>query len=64
MSRWSKRGVLARLFEALQRENKIESVCIDSATVKVHSDGTGALKKTEFKALGARRVNKIGIIKI
>jgi transposase len=31
MSRWSKRGVLARLFEALQRENiiriKIESAC-------------------------------------
>jgi transposase len=58
MSRWSKGGVLARMFEALQRENiiriKIESVCIESTRVKVHSDGTGALKKTGFKALGAR----------
>jgi hypothetical protein len=43
---------------SLQRENiiriKIESVCIESTRVKVHPDGTGALKKTEFKALGAR----------
>jgi transposase len=56
MNRWSKSGVLQRLFEALQIEGiiqiKMESVCLDSTTVKVHPDGTGALKKPESKALG------------
>lgn len=50
MNRWSKSGVLERVFERLQREQivrlKIESVQLDSTIVKVHPDGTGALKKT------------------
>ena len=50
MNRWSKVGVLARLFEHLQRQQiirvKIEAVSLDSTIVKVHPDGTGALKKT------------------
>jgi len=54
MNRWSKAGVLRRLFEALQIEGviqiKMESVCLDSTTVKVHPDGTGALKKTGGRA--------------
>ena len=58
MNRWSKAGVLRRLFEALQIEGviqiKMESVCLDSTTVKVHPDGTGALKKTGDKASGGR----------
>ena len=49
MNRWSKNGVLQRVFEALQVENiiriKVEAVCLDSTTVKVHPNGTGALKK-------------------
>jgi len=48
MNRWSKSGVLKRLFEALQTEGviriRMEEVCLDSITVKVHPDGTGALK--------------------
>lgn len=51
MNRWSKNGVLQRVFEALQVENiiriKVEAVCLDSTTVKVHPNGTGALKKVE-----------------
>ena len=51
MNRWSKNGVLQRVFEALQIEGiikvKVEAVCIDSTTVKVHPNGTGALKKEE-----------------
>lgn len=31
---------------------KVETVSLDSAIVKVHPDGTGALKKTVFKPLG------------
>jgi transposase len=54
MNRWSKNGVLQRLFEALQIEGiiqiRMEAVCLDSTTVKVHPDGTGALKKPESKA--------------
>ena len=46
-------GVLDRLFEHLQREQiiriKIEAVSLDSTIVKVHPDGTGALKKTGLK---------------
>lgn len=53
MNCWSKNGVLKRLFEALQTEGiiriKMEAVCMDSTTVKVHPDGTGALKKPESK---------------
>ena len=50
MNRWSKNGVLDRVFEYLQREQivhiKLEAVSMDSTIVKVHPDGTGALKKT------------------
>ena len=51
MNRWSKNGVLSRVFAALQTEGiiqiNVEVVCLDSTTVKVHPDGTGALKKRE-----------------
>ena len=50
MSRWSKAGVLDRVFERLQHAQivriKIEAVSLDSTSVKVHPDGTGALKNT------------------
>ena len=50
MNRWSKNGVLDRVFEHLQREQmvrvKLEAVLLDSTIVQVHPDGTGALKKT------------------
>ena len=53
MNRWSKSGVLDQVFEQLQREQivriRIEAVSLDSTTVKVHPDGTGALKKTDPK---------------
>lgn len=55
MNRWSKAGVLGRIFTKLQEEQivriKIEAVALDSTTVKVHPDGTGALKKTVVKPL-------------
>jgi len=53
MNRWSKNGVLETVFEQLQRRQlvrvRIEAVSLDSTTVKVHPDGTGALKKTARK---------------
>ncbi len=52
MNRWAKNGVLDRIFERLQREQivrvKLEAVSMDSTIVKVHPDGTGALKKTDL----------------
>jgi transposase len=50
MSRWAKAGVLDVMFEQLQRQGlmnvRIEALSLDSTIVKVHPDGTGALKKT------------------
>ena len=59
MNRWSKNGVLNRVFEYLQREQivriKLEAVSMDSTIVKVHPDGTGALKKNGPQAIGKSR---------
>ena len=45
--------VLDRVFAHLQREQllriRLEAVSLDSTIVKVHPDGTGALKKTAPK---------------
>ena len=50
MNRWAKAGVLNKIFEELQKKDiiriKVETVSLDSTIVKVHPDGTGALKKT------------------
>jgi len=53
MNRWSKIGAMDRVFEKLQLEQivriRIEAFSLDSTSVKVHPDGTGALKKTDHK---------------
>jgi len=50
MNRWAKNGVLERVFSELQKHQaiqiKIDGLSLDSTAVKVHPDGTGALKKT------------------
>ena len=49
-NRWAKNGVLDRVFSALQEDDviniQVDHVSLDSTAVKVHPDGTGALKKT------------------
>ena len=49
MRRWADAGVLDRLFDALQKHHMIrvsvDCLGLDSTSVKVHPDGTGALKK-------------------
>ncbi len=61
MNRWAKNGVLDRVFEKLQLEQivriKIEAFSLDSTVVKVHPDGTGALKKTVLKPSANRAVD-------
>jgi len=53
MNRWSKSGALDRIFEKLQLEQivriRIEAFSLDSTSVKVHPDGTGALKKMDHR---------------
>lgn len=57
MRGWAKAGVLGRVFEAMQSMQiiriKVEVCSLDSTTVKVHPDGTGALKKTGRRPLDA-----------
>ena len=54
MSRWSKGGVMDRIFARLQKERfmevKIQAVSLDSTTVKAHPDAAGALKKRDPNA--------------
>jgi transposase len=58
MNRWSKSGAMDRVFEKLQLEQivriRIEAFSLDSTSVKVHPDGTGALKKTDPRLLANR----------
>jgi transposase len=58
LNRWAKNGVLDRVFEKLQTEQivriNIEAFSLDSTSVKVHPDGTGALKKTVRRPSASR----------
>ena len=58
MNRWATGGVLDRVFAKLQEAQivriKIEAVALDSTIIKVHPDGTGALKKTDRNPLASR----------
>jgi len=58
MNRWAKAGVLDRVFRAMQEEQiiriKLAALSLDSTSVKVHPDGTGALKKRGPKPSGNR----------
>ena len=60
MNRWSKNGVLQRVFEALQMENiiriKAETVCLDSTSVKVHPNDR-CVKKAESRPLDAQEAD-------
>lgn len=55
MRRWADAGILDRLFDALQEHHmigvSIDCLGLDSTSVKVHPDGTGAPKKTDRKRL-------------
>ena len=55
MNRWSKKGVLDRIFMRLQQEQmiriKIEAVSLDSTIIKIHPVGTWALTKLDHSRL-------------
>ena len=58
MNRWSKAGVWDRVFARLQQAGllqvELRVVALDSTIVKVHPDGTGALKKTARRPSASR----------
>ena len=53
-NRWSKNGVLEKIFKELQNMNIIDNrsdvLCLDSIYIKVQPDASGALKKVGNKA--------------
>ena len=57
MNRWSKNGVWDRIFAQWQQEGvlrlELKVVALDSTSVKVHPDGTGAEKK---RSAGDRQI--------
>ena len=58
LNRWSKNQVIERVFARLQAEQilsiKIEVLSLDSTSIKVHPDGTGAHKKTAPRPSASR----------
>ena len=56
MLRWSEKGVLQKLFEALQMagiiEIRMQIIHLDSTPVRVHQDATGVPKKRANNTLG------------
>ena len=59
LRRWAETGVLDRLFAMLQELNLIgegiEVLGLDSTSVKVHPDGTGAQKRNGPQSIGKSR---------
>lgn len=53
LRRWADKGVLERIFTALQEQRliaiRVECIGLDSTCIKVHLDAAGALKKTAHK---------------
>jgi len=44
-SRWSKKGVWARMAEALKRDADLEQLFVESTIVRVHQHATGVPPK-------------------
>jgi len=58
MSRWAKNGILDRVFAKLQQQQiltvRLNVLCLDSTSVKVHPDGAGALKNSDGNLSASR----------
>jgi len=57
LRRWSRKGILQKAFMRLQEKGIIQIsaqiISLDSTSIKVHPDGTGALKNTVNRQLGS-----------
>jgi transposase len=52
-SRWTRRGVWARVLTELAKDQDDESFLIDATIVRAHQDAAGALKKQDPRRSGA-----------
>jgi transposase len=63
VKRWARQGVLDKAFAKLQEKQiiriKIDFICMDITSVKIHPDASGALKKTVLNQSGSREVDEI-----
>ncbi|MDE5978108.1 MAG: transposase, partial [Turicibacter sp.] len=55
-SRWSKNGTIQKIFDEMQKMGLIKTdtdvLCIDSTSIKVHPDATGARKSNGNQDIG------------
>ena len=55
-NRWSKNGVMERVFDALQKSDSIDVrtdvLCLDSTSIKVHPDAAGARRSSGEQSIG------------
>ena len=58
LNRWAKAGVLERVVAELQRDQlaglELDALSLDSTIIKLHADGTGALRKRGARRSAAR----------
>ena len=58
-NRWSKNGTIQRIFDELQKQNIIniqsDILCLDSTSVKVHPNASGARNQAAIKVLAAQK---------
>ncbi len=63
VNRWAKKGILEKIFLKLQQmgviQIKVHVISLDSTCIKVHPDGTGALKKVENNPLEEQKADGI-----
>ena len=55
-SRWTKNGTIQRIFDELQKQNIIdvqsEVLCLDSTSINVHPNASGARKTSDEQSIG------------
>ena len=55
-NRWSKNGTIQRIFDELQKQNIIDIqgdvLCLDSTSIKVHPNASGARKSIGKQSIG------------
>ena len=51
--RWARTGVWARIFAAVQQDDALHTLLVDSTTVRAHQHASGARKKTGRKPSAA-----------
>lgn len=56
INRWAKNGVLEKIFASL-RDDNANMMFLDATIVKVHPNGTGALKKTANSQSGNQKAD-------